>query len=147
MELVRWKPVRDVLSLRNPISAVFDEFFYPTGRPDRSRCFGSWEPRVDIFDEEDRIVIKAEMPGVDKKDIKVDVKDRILTFSGEHAADGEVKEEDYYRRERSCGRLERSFTLPGEIDPEKIEAEYKDGVLKIEVLKTEQQKPKQISVH
>ncbi len=147
MELVKWNPMKDMFSLRNRINAMFDDFFYPTTRSEGDWGLSSWEPRVDIYDDKDNIVIKAEMPGVDKKDIKVDVKDRVLTLSGERSADKEVKEDSYYRRERTFGRFERSFTLPGEIDPEKIAAEYKDGVLKIVVPKPEEQKPKQIAIH
>ncbi len=147
MELVKWNPMKDMFSLRNRINAMFDDFFYPTTRSESDWGLSSWEPRVDIYDDKDNIVIKAEMPGVDKKDIKVDVKDRVLTLSGERSADKEVKEDSYYRRERTFGRFERSFTLPGEVDPEKIAAEYKDGVLKIVVPKPEEQKPKQITIH
>lgn len=147
MELVKWNPMKDVFSLRHRINSMFDDFFYPTSRGDSDWSLSSWDPRVDIYDDKDSIVIKAELPGVDKKNIKVDVKDRVLTLSGERSADKEVKEDNFYRRERSYGRFERSLTLPGEIDPNKIRADYKDGVLKIEVPKPEEQRSKQITIH
>jgi HSP20 family protein len=106
-----------------------------------------WLPVVDIYDNDDTIVIKTEPPGVDKKNIKVDVNGRILTLKGERSTDNEVKEDDYYRRERSFGKFERSFTLPADIDPDKIKADFKDGVLKLNIPKPEAHKPKQISVH
>jgi HSP20 family protein len=90
--------------------------------------------------------MKAELPGVEKDKIAIDVDGRILTLKGERISDSEVKEENYYRRERSYGRFQRSFTLPLETDSEKIKAEYKDGVLHLNIPKPESQKPKQITI-
>ena len=147
MQLVRWNPMNEMFSFRRPLSRVFDDFFLPrTTTEDGSLTWG-WNPVVDIYDNEDNIVIKAELPGVSKKDIEIDIKDRVMTLKGERSADNEVKEDNYYRRERTYGRFERSFTLPANVDPDKIKADYNDGVLKIEVPKPENQKPKQITVH
>jgi HSP20 family protein len=84
---------------------------------------------------------------MEKKDISIDLKDRVLTLKGERSVDNEVKEDRYYRRERSFGRFERAFTIPSGLNPDKIKANYKDGVLKIEVPKPEEEKPKQITIH
>jgi HSP20 family protein len=139
--------MNEMFSLHRPFSRLFDDFFLPrTTTEDGSLTWG-WNPVVDIYDNEDNIVIKAELPGVSKKDIEIDIKDRVLTLKGERSADNEVKEDNYYRRERTYGRFERSFTLPANVDPDKIKADYNDGVLKIEVPKPEDQKPKQITVH
>lgn len=92
-------------------------------------------------------MIKAELPGVDKNDIKIDLKDRLLTLSGERTYDNEVKEENYYRRERSYGKFQRAFTLPTDVDSDKIKADFKDGVLEIEVPKPEEKKAKQVTIH
>ncbi len=147
MQLVRWNPMNEMFSFRRPLSRVFDDFFLPrTTTEDGSLTWG-WNPVVDIYDNEDNIVIKAELPGVSKKDIEIDIKDRVLTLKGERSADNEVKEDNYYRRESTYGRFERSFTLPVNVDPDRIKADYHDGVLKIEVTKPEDQKPKQITVH
>jgi len=107
----------------------------------------SWRPFVDIYDNDNNIVIKAELPGIDKKDIVVDVKDRFLTLKGERSSENEVKKDKFHRRERTYGKFERVFSLPMEVDPDKIKADYKDGVLKIDIPKLEKQKPKQITVH
>lgn len=147
MDLVRWKPERDMFSLRNQMSRLFEDFFGPTKWSEDGDSLWDWNPAVDIVDHDDNIVITAEVPGVDKKDIAVDVKDRVLTLRGERSTDKEVKEDRFYRRERMLGRFERSFTLPAAVDPDSIKAEYKDGVLKIEVPKPEGHKPKQIAVH
>ena len=85
--------------------------------------------------------------GIDKKDIALDVKDRVLTLKGERAFDNEVKEENFYRRERTYGKFERAFNLPAHVKIEDIKADYKDGVLRIEIPKPEVQQPKQITVH
>ncbi|OEU61091.1 MAG: hypothetical protein BA867_14070 [Desulfobacterales bacterium S5133MH16] len=94
---------------------------------------------------DNNIVIKSELPGVDKKDIVVHVNGRFLTIKGERLSENEVKEDKYHRRERSYGKFERVFTLP-EVDPDKIKAGYKNGVLKIDIPKPGEQKPKQITV-
>jgi HSP20 family protein len=126
---------------------MFDDLFYPIHRGDEELTMWNWKPVVDIYDNEDKFVINAELPGVDKKDIVIDVKGRFLTLKGERSSEKEVKEDKYYRRERANGSFERVFTLPAEIDPDKIKADYKDGILKIDIPKPEEQKPKQIAVN
>ena len=91
-------------------------------------------------------MIKAEIPGVDKKDINIEVKDGILHLSGERKEEKEVKEENYHRKERFHGTFRRSFTLPAHINAEKVKAKFKDGLLKITLPKTEEAKPKKINV-
>ena len=114
---------------------------------DENANLGLWNPAVDLYEKDDHFVIKAELPGVDKNDIKVDLKDRVLTLSGERAYDNEVKEENYYRKERSSGKFQRVFTLPADVDSDKITAEFKEGVLRVEVPKPEEKKAKQVTIH
>jgi HSP20 family protein len=102
---------------------------------------------VDIYETDDAIVIKADLPGVTKEGISIDVKDRVLTIRGERSDEKEVKEEKFYRKERVYGKFQRAFNLPDTVDAETIDASFKDGVLKVEVPKPEQAKPKQIAVH
>ncbi len=147
MELMRWKPRRELFGLHNNINRMFDNFISPTVRSDEALSVWGWNPVVDIYENEENIIITAELPGVDKKDMTVDVKGRVLTFKGERSTDNEVKEDNYYRQERCYGKFERCFTLPVEIDPEKIKADYKDGVLKIDIPKAEESKPKQVMIH
>jgi HSP20 family protein len=123
-----------------------EPFFRGDGEDDELRM-GSWYPAVDMFDDGDKLVIKAELPGMDKKDISVDIEDRVLTLSGERDYDNEVKEENYYRRERAQGTFKRVFNLPADVNSDKIKADFKDGVLKVEIPKPEEKKPKQITVH
>jgi len=147
MELVRWNPIRDTFSLRNHMNRVFGDFYFPTNREEGDLSMWNWNPVVDVYDNDDNIVLKAEIPGIDKKDIVIDVKGRVLTLKGERSSDNEVKEDNYYRRERCFGKFERAFTLPVNVEPDKIKANYKDGVLEIEIPKPEEKKPKQITVH
>ena len=146
MQLVKWNPMRDMLSFNNRADRMFNDFFYPSRGMQMSKD-SSWNPRVDIYEDEDAIVLKAELPGVEKDNIVVDVEGRVLTLKGERSSDNEVQEESYYRRERTFGSFERRFNLPDNVDPEKITADYKDGILKLGIPKPEENKPRQITVH
>ncbi len=146
MNLVRWNPWREMSTLQHRINHLFNEPFFRSGEDDELRM-GTWYPAVDMFDDDDKIVIKAELPGMDKKDISVDIENRVLTLSGERNYDNEVKEENYYRRERATGKFKRAFNLPADVDADNIKADFKDGVLRVEIPKPEEQKPKQITVH
>lgn len=145
MQLVRFNPTRKLANFRHPMN-FFDEIFGEFFKGDRMDLNRGWNPKVDIFEEADHIVMKAELPGVEKDNIAIDVNGRVLTVKGERSSDNEVKEDNYYRRERSYGKFERSFTLPAETDSEKIKAEYRDGVLKLNIPKPEFSKPKHITV-
>jgi len=147
MQLIRWNPIREMYNFRHRMNHMFDNAFTPTLKEDEALSMWNWKPAVDIYDNDRNIVIKAELPGMEKKDIILQVNGRVLTLKGEHSSENEVKEDKYHRRERSYGKFERVFTLPLEVDPDKITADYKDGVLKIDIPKPEEQKPKQITVH
>jgi HSP20 family protein len=134
-------------TLQHRMNSLFNEPFFRSGSEDDELHMGSGLPAVDMFDDDDKIVIKAELPGMDKKDISVDIENRVLTLSGERNYDNEVKEDNYYRRERAYGRFKRAFNLPADVDSDQIKADFKDGVLKVEIPKPEEQKPKQITVH
>jgi HSP20 family protein len=102
---------------------------------------------VDIYDNDDKVVIKADLPGLSKDDITIDLNNRVLTVQGERSVENEVKEEKYYRRERNYGKFCRAFNMPAEVDSDQIQAEFKDGVLKIDIPKPKEQQPKQITIH
>jgi HSP20 family protein len=147
MNLVRWNPSGEMTAMQNRINRMFNAPYWPAGRMDDDTTMGRWNPAVDLYEKDDHFVIKAELPGVDKKNIAIDLKDRVLTLSGERSYENEVKDENYYRRERSYGKFQRAFTLPADVDSDKIKAEFKDGLLQIEVPKPERQKPKQVTIH
>lgn len=142
MELIRWNPARELFNFNRHFGSLFDDFFGPD-----EHVTSNWHPVVDIFENGEAIVVKAELPGVDKKDVTVNVEGHILTLKGERSSENEVKEGKFYRRERVYGKFERNFSLPEAVDPDTIKADFKEGVLKIEIPKPAQAKPKQISVH
>lgn len=147
MDLIRWNPLREMASLRDSMSRLFDDpLFRSDGRTEETEM-GAWLPAVDMFEKDDRLVIKAELPGMDKKDIGLDFKDGVLTLSGVRKHENEVKEENVYRREMSYGKFIRSFSLPADSDAEKIKAEFQNGLLTIEVPRPERPKPKQVKVN
>ena len=147
MTLLRWSPMREMVTMQDRLNRFFDDSYTRAGFNNDEIEMTSWHPMVDIYDRDEKIVINAELPGLEKKDISIDVKDRVLTLKGERAYDNETKDEKYYRRERAFGKFQRSFTLPDGLDPEKIKAEYKDGLLSVEIPKSEKEKPKQITIH
>jgi HSP20 family protein len=146
MELVRWNPNRNVCRPRYNVNNLLNDFFAPLDQNDNIHMT-DWNVPVDIYHDADNIVLEAALPGVEKKDISVDLKGRVLTLKGALLSDKEVKEDNYYRKERASGKFERSFTMPGDVEPEKIQADYKDGILKITVPRPENRKKKQITVH
>jgi HSP20 family protein len=147
MNLVKWNPCREMPTLPGRFNRLFDDPFFRIGRMDDDSSMGMWNPAVDLYEKDDHYMITAELPGVDKNDIKIDWKDRLLTLSGERNSENEVKEESYYRRERSYGKFQRVFALPADVDSDKIKAEFKDGVLQIEVPKPEEKKAKAVIIH
>ena len=147
MTIVRWDPLRNVANLQDRINRMFNEAFTTSKGFEDEVSMSSRRPAVDIFDTENAILIKAELPGIKKDDVFVDVKDNVLTIKGKRSFDKEIKEENYCRKERSFGKFQRSFTLPEAIDPATIKANFKNGVLEIKVPKSEGKMPKQISIN
>lgn len=146
MTLVRLNTLRNFPSFNTSISRVFDDFFTePEHRG--HKALNSWHPVVDIHETETSTFISADIPGVKKEEISINVEENTLVLSGERKTDIETKKENYYRAERSFGKFRREFSLPASIDHEKISADYKDGVLTIEIPKPEEQKPKSIAIH
>ncbi len=146
MTLVRWNPLKEVPVLQNRINRLFEDFFPETFIENTRGMAGTWNPVVDIYDTADTTVIKADLPGLKKEDITINIEGNVLSLTGERNIEEEVKKENYYRRERAYGMFKREFTLPASVDHEKIKADFKDGVLKIEIPKPEEKKPKTITV-
>jgi HSP20 family protein len=147
MAIVRFDPVRDIMSLQERMNRLFSESYRgPAGEEDWA-LGGTWAPAVDIYEQESNIEIKAELPGVDPKDVDIRLENNVLTIKGERKLDNEVKKENYHRVERSYGVFTRSFTLPSVVDPTAIKADFKDGMLRITLPKREESKPKQIQIN
>jgi HSP20 family protein len=146
MAMVRWEPFRDLLSLQERMNRMFDES-YRGGRGEEDWGLGgSWAPAVDIFEREGNIVLKAELPGIDPKDVQINVENNVLTLRGERKVDSDVKRESYHRVERSYGAFTRSFHLPNTVDVNNIKADYRDGILSVALPKREETRPRQIAI-
>jgi len=148
MTIVRWwDPAREISALQNRWNRVVGETFgYPISQGEQPGT-GMWSPAVDIYETDHEIVLKVEVPGVAKDQVHVEVDDGTLHLRGERSVEKEVKEESYHRVERSFGAFHRSFSLPDSVDPDKVRAELKDGILEVRLGKREQAKPKQIQVN
>lgn len=143
MTLVRWDPFQELVSWSNRLNRSLTDTM--GGRTEDS--FGTWVPPVDIFEKDHNLVIRAEVPGIDKKDIDVRIENGVLTLHGERKQETEINEDNAYRLERTYGAFTRSFSLPTTVDATKIQASYKDGVLEIRVPKAEAARPKKIEIH
>jgi HSP20 family protein len=150
MAIVRWEPFRDLVGLQDRMNRLFDDSFRGLTRgsaDDDWALGGTWAPAVDIFEQDGNVVLKAELPGIDPKEVDIRLENNVLTLRGERKVDDEVKRESYHRVERAYGTFSRSFTLPSVVDQEKIKADYHDGVLTLTLPKREEAKPKQITVN
>jgi HSP20 family protein len=145
MTLIRWDPWKDLIALQERMNRLLEESFGRLRR-EEGLVSGAWTPAVDIYETENSLVVTAEIPGVSEKDIDVRIENNQLVIKGERKFEKETKEENYHRIERVYGNFYRSFSLPNTVDPDKVKAEYKNGVLKITLGKKEEVKPKQIKI-
>ena len=147
MAIVRWlDPFRDLSVIQERMNQIFEDALARSRGREEGLRTGMWTPSVDIYENNDSVVVKAELPGVERDQISVEVKDGILTLRGERKSEKEVKEESYHRIERSYGNFQRSFSLPVSVEQDKVTARFKDGVLEVILPKKEQARPKQIQV-
>lgn len=153
MSLIRWNPNRelgsfpsDILSMQREINRMFDTFFRGGLSDETALVPTAWTPSVDIAEHDNEYVVKMEIPGVEKNDVKITMHDNVLTVTGEKKNEKESKGSSYHRIERAYGAFERSFALPSSVKADSIDAVFKDGILKITLPKSEEAKPKQIEV-
>ena len=144
--LTRWDPLRDLATMQNRINRFVRETYSPEG-PEEALTTTSFAPPVDIYEDEHNITMKMEVPGIDEKDIDVRIENTTLTVHGERKIEKEEKEENFRRIERQYGSFTRSFTLPSSVDTGQVSANYDKGVLKINLAKKAEAKPKQIKVN
>jgi HSP20 family protein len=144
VELAPWRPFRELGSFSKDVDKIWDRFFSDKllGRMPTEE----WFPTVDISETKDKLLIKAELPGLDAKDVDVTMSGDILTIKGEKKKEEEQKDEHYYSCERYTGSFQRSFRLPVNIKADKIEASFEKGVLRITLPKTEEAKKKKIEI-
>jgi HSP20 family protein len=152
MNLVRYNPHNRLHSGTNMGTRIFDDLFSDlfsplaiTGKP--ASMQEGLSLKVDIYEKDDIVVINAELPGIAKEDISVDIKGKLVTLGGERKSDEEINEENCYRRERRYGKFERTFNLPFEVSSETVKASYDNGILKLEIPKPEEQVVKKITIN
>src|SRR6201981_364633 len=144
--LTRWEPFREFATLQDRMNRLFRESYNDAGR-DESLTTSSFAPAVDVYEDEHKVTLKIEVPGIDEKDIDVSVQNNTLTVHGERKIEKEEKEESFRRVERQYGSFTRSFTLPSTVDPGQVSARCDKGVLKINLAKKAEAKPTQIKVN
>jgi len=142
MKLVRWDPFQELVAMNNRLTRTANDPYTPRTED----AFGAWAPPVDIFETQDRLVIRAEVPGVPKEDMDVRIENGVLNLHGERKQDADDKDEIAHRTERVYGTFTRSFSLPTTVDATRITASYKDGVLEVNVPKAETAKPTMVEI-
>lgn len=153
MSIIRWNPTRDMTTMPSPlwtmqreINRLFNNFFEGGTQDDGTFGLSGWTPAVDIAERDNEYLVKVELPGVAKDEVKITLESNILTIRGEKKQEKDEKKGNYHRVERSYGSFQRSFTLPTSVRSENIDATYADGILTITLPKAEEAKPKQIEV-
>jgi HSP20 family protein len=142
MAIVRFDPNREVDSLQSEVNRVFDVFFGNGGRGPSRR----WVPAMDLFETEGELVLRADLPGVTREEVQIEIKDSVLTISGERRAESQEEAEGYLRVERSFGSFTRSLSLPRGVEADAVAAEFTDGVLEVRVPKPEERKPHRVEI-
>ena len=140
-----WPTFGRLTSLRDEIDRLFEEPL--AALAGGSRLLSGWTPALDIFEDKDNLVVKAELPGMKREEIQVSLHDGSLSISGERKTETKHEDAEVYRSERFVGRFQRTVTLPTPVSGDKVKAQYKDGILTVTLPKTEESKPKQIEVN
>jgi HSP20 family protein len=143
MAITRWDPFREVVTMQNRLNSLFRDM----NDSDSPLTTAAFVPAVDIYEDDKKVMLKLEVPGIDEKDLDVSVENNTLTVKGERKFETEEKEENFHRIERRYGSFFRAFTLPSTVDTEHVQAKYNAGVLKLELLKKPEAQPKQIKIN
>jgi HSP20 family protein len=146
MAIIRNDPFRDLFSLQDQLYRTFDAAYRGRQQQDEQAMTAAWSPLVDVFEDQDGITLKVELPEVDPKDVEIQIEENRLTLKGERKLEKSEQREGYHRIERTYGAFSRSFTLPNTVDVEHITAQSKDGVLRVFLPKKAETKPRQIKV-
>lgn len=147
--LIRWNPFREMQDIQRRMSSLWEATPFRRSEltnGEENITVPEWSPPVDVIEDEKEYLIKVELPEVHKDDVKVMVENGALTISGERKAEKQQKGRRFHRVERYCGRFERTFGIPNDAEPEVVNAEFKDGVLRVRLAKSEKARPKQIEV-
>jgi HSP20 family protein len=146
MALARWTPRGNLQSFQDEMNRLFNQFFQGGTGEEAGWGVRTWAPPVDIYETDDALILTAELPGVSKDDVSIEIHQNTLILRGQRQHEAEVKEDKYHRVERAYGAVQRSFMLPTLVDQEHVQATYKDGVLELRLPKSEAAKPKRIAI-
>jgi len=146
MALIRWDPFRDLLTLQDRMDRLFEESLSRNKVFEQSLASGVWSPSVDIYETNDEIVLKAELPGLKKEDVSIEITDNTLVLTGERTFEKDIKEENYHRIERSYGSFSRTFSLPTAVDRDGVNAKFIDGILEIHIPKAKESTARVIEI-
>jgi HSP20 family protein len=144
MALVRWDQGREIDSLQSEMNRVFDAFFGT--RSGEGGVTRRWVPAIDVVEDAGHLMLRADLPGMTEDDVEIEVKDGVLTVSGERKAEEKKEGEGFYRVERAFGSFSRSLSLPEGIDADKVTAEFENGVLEVRIPKPEERKPHRVQI-
>lgn len=148
MAIIRWEPVRELQSIQQEMNRLFGAAFDSQGgSATTSTGARAWIPAMDLVEEDEQFVLRADLPGVQEEDVNVELQDNVLTISGERKSDHGHRGEGYYRIERAVGTFSRSLTLPEGIDSDSIKASFNNGVLEVRVPKPEERKPRRVAIN
>lgn len=153
MSIIRWNPVRDlatfpsdILGMQREMNKMFDRFIPGGTLDDVDFSSNTWMPAIDLVEKDNEYLAKVELPGVSKDDVKITLQDNILTIRGEKKSEKETSDSNYHRFERSYGSFHRSLALPATVNNDKVDAQFKDGILTISLAKAEEAKRKLIEI-
>lgn len=146
MAVGKWDPFSNINTLQDRINRLFEDAFPRSAAPDEDMAANTWRPSVDIFETAAGVTLLVDLPGVEKEDVSLEVKENVLTIKGERPVETLINDEQYYRRERHCGKFQRAFAMRSLVMPDEIKATFKNGVLKITIPAPEQEKLRPVSV-
>lgn len=144
--ITRWDPFSDLTFLQDRVNQLFNQPFAVWRNPEQSLGSANFFPPVDIYEDDHSIILQAEIPGIHEKDLDIRLENNVLTISGERKLQNEEKKENFHRIERHYGRFSRSFGLPATVDPDSVNADFENGVLKVTLAKREEAKSRQIRI-
>lgn len=146
MALGKWDPFSNLTTLQDRINRLFDDAFPHSAGTDEDMADCNWRPQVDIYEADSGVVLEVDLPGVEKQDVSVEIKENILSIKGQRTLQTEADDDRYYRRERCFGTFQRAFAMRNLVAPDSIKASFKNGVLKIELPRPEQEKLRPVTV-
>ena len=146
MAVIRWEPARELQAIQQEMNRLFGSA-YPQGNGANGSSVSRWIPLMDVGEDEEHFVVRADLPGIEETDVNVELEDNVLTISGERRSDTQERTDGYHRIERAYGTFSRSLTLPEGIDPEAIGATFDKGVLAVRIPKPEQRKPRKVAIN